>query len=219
MAIEIFWISGSPYAWRVLLAAEVKGVPYVSRLISVSKGENKTPEYLAMNPRGQVPLIKDGDFVLTESMAIVLYLDTLAERSPLFAGSARERARIFEAVSAITTGLDPATEAFADPIIFGRPDDPAPLVKNADRLKRELGYLEARLAGAPWLCGAAITAADIAAYPFLMFTLRAANKDFAKDLDLGLLPFEKHYPKLAAWAKQIEALPGYDRTYPPHWRE
>jgi hypothetical protein len=40
----------------------------------------------------------------------------------------------------------------------------------------------------------------------------------ARPLELGFLPLETTYPALAAWVKRIEALPGYERTYPPHWR-
>ena len=42
--VEIYWISGSPFSWRVLLTAEVKGIPYEGKLLEASKGEHKTPE-------------------------------------------------------------------------------------------------------------------------------------------------------------------------------
>ena len=60
--VEIYWISGSPFAWRVLLTAEVKGIPYEGKLLEASKGELKTPEFLAINPLGRVPTIRDGNF-------------------------------------------------------------------------------------------------------------------------------------------------------------
>jgi hypothetical protein len=60
--VEIYWISGSPFAWRVLLTAEVKGVPYEGKLLEASKGELKSPEFLAINPLGRVPAIRDGNF-------------------------------------------------------------------------------------------------------------------------------------------------------------
>jgi glutathione S-transferase len=50
MALEIFWGSGSPYSWRVLLAAEFKRLKYESRLLEFSKGHLKTLEFLQMNP-------------------------------------------------------------------------------------------------------------------------------------------------------------------------
>src|SRR5215813_8198463 len=73
--LEIYWGSGSPFAWRVLLAAELKRIPYESRLLEFSKGDLKTPEFLALNPRGKVPVIRDGDVVLAESLAIIAYLE------------------------------------------------------------------------------------------------------------------------------------------------
>ena len=53
--VEIYWISGSPFAWRVLLTAEIKGIPYEGKLLEASKGDLKTPEILAINPLGRVP--------------------------------------------------------------------------------------------------------------------------------------------------------------------
>src|SRR5262245_50066005 len=68
--LEIFWLSGSPYAWRGLLALEVKQLKYTSRLLDASKGEVKAPEYLKLNPRGTVPTLKDGEVIVRESLAI-----------------------------------------------------------------------------------------------------------------------------------------------------
>ena len=45
-----------------------------------------------------------------------------------------------------------------------------------------------------------------------------AGKDAAKNFELALLPLQRHYPAISAWCERIRALPGYDRTYPPHWR-
>src|SRR4051812_19147162 len=94
MTLQIYWGSGSPYAWRVLLAAELKRIPYESKLLEFSKGDLKTPEFLALNPRGKVPVIRDGDFVLAESMAIMAYLDRKQPEPPLFGRTAEETGRI-----------------------------------------------------------------------------------------------------------------------------
>ena len=219
MALDIWWISGSPYAWWVLLAAEVKGIAYESHLLSKTKRENRTPEYLAMNPHGRVPLIKDGDFILSESLAIVGYLDSKSTKTPLFGLNPRDTARVWEAVSQVLSNLQ--RDVFADPILSGRAkaDKPQPIRESAARLKTELGFFEERLASAPYLCGDTLSAADIALLPFLHFNLRAASRDTTRNLDLKILPLADNYPRLAVWAKRIEGLPGYDRTYPPHWRD
>ena len=99
MTLQIYWGSGSPYAWRVLLAAELKRIPYESKLLEFSKGDLKTPEFLALNPRGKVPVIRDGDFVLAESTAILAYLDRKHPEPPLFGRTAEEAGRVGQAVS------------------------------------------------------------------------------------------------------------------------
>ena len=74
MAIDIYWGSGSPYAWRVLLALEYKRVPYRSHLLQFSKQEHKSPQMLRLNPRGRVPVLKDGEHDIIDSVAICQYL-------------------------------------------------------------------------------------------------------------------------------------------------
>ena len=221
MAVEIFWISGSPFSWRVLLAAEVKGVAYESRLLSFDKAEHKTPEYRKLNPRGRTPFLHDGDFVLTESLALMVYLDRIGSGPPLFGASPQETARVFEVLSEITNDFERLGIAFAEPILSGTAVDagPAPILKAAGKLRGELMHFEARLTNHDYLAGGTVSAADLAGYTGFMLALRAAHKDIAKDLDLQLLPLEEHYPKIAEWTKRMETLPGYDKCYPPHWRE
>jgi glutathione S-transferase len=220
MAVEILWVSGSPFSWRVLLCAEVKAVDYQSHLLSLEKGEHKTPEYRKLNPRGRTPLLRDGDFVLTESVALMVYLDRIGSGPTLFGASPRESARVFEALSEISSDFERTAFAFAEPMLFGSatPGDPTPLVKGAGKMRAELAHFETRLAAHDYLAGATLSAADLAAYTGVIFALRAAGKEIAKDLDLQLLPIETHYPHLAAWTKRIEALPGYAKVYPPHWK-
>jgi len=49
--------------------------------------------------------------------------------------------------------------------------------------------------------------------------LRAASKDAAAAFNLGILPLSTSYPRLADWTQNVERIPGFARTYPPHWRE
>ena len=75
MALTLYWGSGSPFSWRVLLALEHKRLPYESQLLHFDKQEHQSPQMLKMNPRGRVPVLKDGDYVVFESVAILYYLD------------------------------------------------------------------------------------------------------------------------------------------------
>ena len=73
--IDVYWGSGSPYSWRVLLALEHKGLEYRSHLLQFSLQEHKAPHIVAMNPRGRLPILKHDDYVVFESVAVLYYLD------------------------------------------------------------------------------------------------------------------------------------------------
>ena len=220
MAIEIFWFSGSGYAWRAVLAAELKKVPYESRLIQASQGDHRSPEFLAMNPRGKVPVLRDGDLVVSESMAILAYLDRLYPEPPFFGATAAETAQIWRIVLDFDHYAQPAFTDLLLPIFFDQVDAKRDQVDAAaEQVREELATMESRLAGRSWLVGDALSAADVAIYPFIEGTLRAAGKPAAQPLDLGLLPFERTHPAIEAWRRRIMALPGYDAAYPPHWKE
>jgi glutathione S-transferase len=141
--MEIYWISGSPMAWRVLLTAEVKGIPYQGKLLEASKGELKTPEFLAINPLGRDPALRDGDFTLHESLAIMVYLDRKHPNPPLFGRTAEEAGRIFQCISEFISDFGPSNQRLIRSILFGPPlgaDD-----ARAEREKVHLGL--ARLEG------------------------------------------------------------------------
>ncbi len=217
---EIYWVSGSPYSWRVLLALEAKRVPYRSRLLEASKGELKSPEYLALNPRGKVPTLKDGDFVICESLAILQYPDRKHAEPALFGRDAREAARIWQLVSEYFSYLNGPVDRIVRPLYFGKANERADDIRAAaPEAHAELARLESIAQESKWLAGNELSAADIAIYPFVKSLLRAASKNEAKPLDLGFLPFEATYPRLDAWMKRVESLPGYERTVPPHWRQ
>jgi glutathione S-transferase len=217
MTLEIYWGSGSPFAWRVLLAAELKRIPYESKLLEFSKGQLKTPEFLALNPRGKVPVIRDGDFVLAESLAILSYLDRKHPEPPLFGRTPEETGRIWGAICDFDSYLrEPLT--IVNRWLFG--DKPrAPEVDEArERAASEIALLEGKLARGPWLVGDAPTAADLIWFPAMRILVRAGVRAEARTTELGLFPFAERYPAIGAWIARIEALPGYERTFPPHWR-
>lgn len=218
--MEIYWGSGSPFAWRVLLALEVKKIPYASRLLEFSKRQHKAPEYLALNPRGKVPTIRDGEFVLWESLAILAYLDRKVPEPPLFGHTPEDTGRVWKAIFEVVNYLEPAGYQIAGPIFFNKAEERAEEIRaGIEPLHAELKLMEARLSRSPWLAGGEISAADIVAYPLVETVLRAAGKDAAGSFDLKLLPIGETYPAIAAWRERVQALPGYGRTHPPHWRD
>jgi glutathione S-transferase len=219
--IELWWISGSPYAWRVMLALEVKQLAYETHLLVASDGQHKQPDYLAINPRGKVPAIRIGDFVLRESLAIMQYLDRAYPEIPLFGAAPEQSARIWQAaLEADTTFAPVIIDGINRPVFFGKTREMADEIKQqAGVLHELLGPVERTLETSDWIAGEQISAADIALYPFFAGLLRASEKDEARELDLGFLPLDDRYPNLDKWCSRITALPRYIETVPLHWRQ
>jgi len=219
MAVELYWGSGSPFAWRVMLTLEVKGLPYESKLLEFSKGDNRTPAYLELNPRGKVPTLKDGDYVLYESLAIMSYLDRKYPDPPLFGKTAEETGLIWQVLAECESYVVSAGDKVVRPIFSGKGLDKAEEISQAaETVRRELKMVDERLAGSQWLGGDNNSAADIGVFPLVQLLARAASKEAARPFNLGLLPLAQTFPNIARWAERIEALPNYQRTYPPHWR-
>ncbi len=227
MTLEVFWGSGSAPAWRVLLALAVKQVPYRSHLLSFSRGEHRSPELLAMNPRGKVPVIRDGAFCLSESLAILTYLDRKYPTPPLFGESPEAAGAIMRTIMEHECYGLAALSAFSRPLLFGRPDSHPDQQRDQhdkallalDGARSELARLEATLTASPFLATPTLSAADLFVFPQIKQFERALGKPGADTLEHGLGPLPAVFPQLAAWCGAIEALPGYEATYPPHWRE
>lgn len=217
MSLEIYWASGSPYAWRVLLAAELKHIPYESKLLEFSKGDLRTPEFLALSPRGKVPVIRDGDFALGESLAILNYLDRKHPEPPLFGRTAEETGQVWLLLADFESYLrDPLT--LVNRWLFG--DQPkTPEIEDAvGKVLAEIRRFEQRLARGGWLVGDTPTAADLVWFPAMRTIVRAGVRAEERARTLGLFPLAEAFPNIGAWIARVEALPGYHRTFPPHWR-
>src|SRR3990167_7074823 len=216
MALELYWGSGSPFAWRVMLTLEVKRLPYESKLLEFSKEDHKSPAYLKLNPRGKVPTLKDGGFVLYESLAIMAYRDRKSPDPSIFGRTPQETGLIWRAISETESYLVPAGNKLIVPIFFGKGLEKTDEIQAAAAtIRDELKRIDAALAGSVWTVGSCISAADIALFPLVQILLRAASKDAAKPLNLGFSPLAQTYPNVAAWVTRVEAIPGYEKTYPP----
>lgn len=220
MALDLYWGSGSPYSWRVLLALEYKRLSYTSHLLQFSKQEHKSPQMLQMNPRGRVPVLKDGDYVCFESLAILTYLDRKYPEPPLFGTTPEAAGTIMRVICEYQVYVEEHITKIIAAIFFqgleGRLDE---IAKAMQVVANEARTIESRLAKSSWLVGDALSAADIMVYPGIQLLLRALERREAQEIRARFLPLESHYPALAAWIRRVEALPGYEKTFPPHWRD
>ena len=221
MTIDVYWGSGSPFSWRVLLALEYKRLPYSNHLLQFSKQEHKSPQLLSLNFRGRVPVLKDGDYVVFESLAVLFYLDRKYPTPPLFGRSPEEAGVIMRVICEYQAYAEEHVMQIVN-AFFVRGPGQAPrtndLAEAMHRVASEARSIEARLAHSDWVVGESLSAADIVIFPSLQILLRALAKPEAQELSSRFLPLDVHYPALSRWIERVEALPGYEKTYPPHWR-
>jgi glutathione S-transferase len=220
MAITLYWGSGSPFSWRVLLALEHKQLQYESRLLQFDKQEHQSPHMLKLNPRGRVPVLKDGDYVVFESVAILYYLDVKYPERPIFGTSPEEAGVIMRVICEFQAYAEPSLGRIVTAILADRvAEDIDALTDAMHVVAREARTIEARLSKEAWIVGASYSATDMVIYPWIQLLRRALRREAAAELGARFLPMEKNYPALARWIQRIEAVPGYERTYPPHWRD
>lgn len=214
--ITFYFGSGSPYAWKVWLALEHKKLPYEAIRMSFDSGDLKTPAFTAVNPRQKVPALVDGGFAMYESAAMLEYLEDQypASGEPLWPKDMKARAVARRRAAEVVAYIDPINSK-----IFGEVFGPAGTTPNLQNIAEGKNMLFAELAriedwlDQDFLAGDKLSGADFTLYPYLAFLGRVDVRKPGHNLK-ALLP-----AKTAAWMKRIEALPYFEKTYPPHWKE
>jgi glutathione S-transferase len=158
--------------------------------------------------------------VCFESLAILHYLDRKFPERPLFGATAEEGGTVMRVICEYQAYADDHIMKIIYAILFqgveARMDEVA---RSMHIVASEARTIENRLSTSAWLVGESFSAADIVIFPSIQLLLRTLERREAQELRARLLPLEANYPAIAAWIRRVEALPGYDRTYPPHWRE
>lgn len=164
----------APSPRRVRMFAAEKGIHLELAEIDIGANEHRTPEFLAMNPRGEVPLlVLDDGTVLTESLAICRMLEAQVPEPNLWGRTVEERAAVDSAVDGLMyRWYVPTTQAFRHGHAFwaGRIEQVPAYADVARRLcVAELALLERTLADRTYVCLERFTMADIVAYTTLEF--------------------------------------------------
>jgi glutathione S-transferase len=220
MALTLYWGSGSPFSWRVLLALEHKRLSFDSQLLHFDKQEQQSPQMLKLNPRGRVPVLKDGDYVVFESVAILYYLEQKFPNIPIFGMSPEEAGVIMRVICEFQAYAEPFVQRITSAVFANRvADDVDALTDAMHVVGREARTIEGRLSKEDWIVGAHYSALDMVIFPWIQLLRRALDRPAASELGARFLPMETNYPALTRWVRRIESLPGYERTYPPHWRD
>jgi len=193
MTYTVHGTAASGNCHKVRMALDILGEPYAWREIDVLKGESRTPEFLAMNPNGKVPVlaIDDATF-LPESNAILWYL---AEGTALLPDERLARARVLQWMFFEQYSHEPAIAVARFIRCFLKKDDDPRLPELARRGDAALGVMERHLATHDWFVGDRLTIADLALFAY---THKAADGGF----DLA------HYPAVSAWLARCRRTPG-----------
>ena len=185
----------SGHVHRVRLFLSILGLPFDAIEIDFMQRAHRTPEFLALNAFGQVPVIEDGDVVLADSNAILVYLNERYASDPTRwmprdpEGAAHVQRWLSVAAGPLANG--PAAARVL--VVFNRPADPTETVARSHAL---LQVMEAQLGTEAFLAGATATLADLANYAYVAC---------APEGNVSLEP----YPQLRAWLERVEALPGF----------
>jgi glutathione S-transferase len=199
MALVLYNYDLDENCYKVRLALSMLTIEHEIVAVNAFPGkEQETPPFLAMNPMGTLPILKDGDLTLFGAEAILAYLSRSQDGSGRWlpadgAGFALSMQWLLFAAG----DLSVATRARAN-ALFGTPGDEAALRAGA---RRAIGAMEDAMtvngfAGQDWFTGPAPTIADVALFPAF-----ALSRDFGVDHD--------EYPALRKWARRFRALPGF----------
>jgi glutathione S-transferase len=169
--------AGAPNPKKVRVYLAEKGLSLPVQPVDIVSGQNRTPEFLARNPLGGLPVLElDDGSHLTESLAIIEYLEELHPTPSMVGGTPLERARVREAERICELGiLNSVATIFQNtsPFFAGRLKQSSDAAANATtRLENSLKVLDTKLATSPFVAGTAPSIADctlLAALDFAAF--------------------------------------------------
>lgn len=205
MTIELYVFPPSPRCFKAMAVANHLGLDWTLRLIDIVKGDQKTPDYAALNPNMRVPTLKDGDYVLWEANAIVQYLALQRPDSGLLPKD--ERARIdmtrwqfWDLAHWGPCCVPLIGEYVIKPHVMksGEPDMAA-VAKGTAFFHSGAKILDGQLKDKAFVTGPTLTLAD--------FTL-GAMLIYAKAAHFPLEP----YGEIRRWYSELSALPAWQKT-------
>jgi glutathione S-transferase len=203
--MKLYCFPPSPNTWKVLAAAHEMKVPLELAIVDLTKGEQRKPEYLALNPTGRTPTLVDGSFTLWESSAIMSYLADKTE-TPLWPRDARTRADIVRWESwqgqHWSRGVVPFLfENLVKGVMkMGGPDETV-LAQAGQLFHQEAAVLDRHLGRQEWLVGEAATLADYVVVAPLLYAEPAK------------IPLDQ-YANIRRWLGVQAAMPAWRQTAP-----
>jgi len=192
-ALKLHRFAKSGHCHRVELMLSILRLPYELIDVDLRAGAQKQPAFIALNCFGQVPVLEDGDLVLADSNAILVYLAESYGGSRWRPASPVAAAEIQRWLSVAAGPLAFGPAAARAAVLFGAPHDVNVARSRAQNL---FTVFESELAKRPFLAGETATIADLANYSYVAH---------APEGGVSLA----RYPRIRAWLASIEALEGF----------
>ncbi|OUM31043.1 glutathione S-transferase family protein [Pseudomonas putida] len=191
--IKLYNFPKSGHAHRIELMLSLLNLPTELVFVDLAKGAHKQPDFLALNPFGQVPVIDDNGTVVADSNAILLYLAKKYDNGTWLPEEPAAAARVqrWLSVAAGPLAFGPAAARLVT--VFGAAFNTDEVIARAHTL---LKVIDAELAKTPFLAGSTPTIADIANYSYIAH---------APEGNVSLEP----YANVRSWLARIESLPGF----------
>ena len=170
--MKLFYFPVAPNPTKVRTYIAEKGIEIEQELVSLMEGAQKKPEFLAKNPLGKLPVLEfDDGSVLTESLAIIRYLEELHPEPDMVGTTPRERAHISELERICENGVLSATARYvhATNSPLGLPPKPDVAELAWDNLQANLEVLDERIGAGPFVAGDRVTIADCTLWAGLQF--------------------------------------------------
>ncbi|XP_029299466.1 glutathione S-transferase A-like [Cottoperca gobio] len=209
--MTLLWGSGSPPCWRIMIVLEEKNLQgYNQKLLSFEKMEHKSKEVMDMNPRGQLPSFKHKNYVLNDSYAACMYLESqFSQGNKLIPDCPAEQALMYQRMFECPDFHQKmATVIYYNWKVPEAERHDSAVKRNREALTAEIklweGYLEK--ASGPFVAGKNFSLADVMFFPSVAYLYR-----------FGFC--EARYPKLAAYYNSLKDRPSIKATWPPTWLE
>ena len=198
-AIKLYRHPVSGHSHRVEVFLSILRLNAVIEDVQLSKGEHKSPDFLKKNIFGQLPVLEDGDFVLADSNAILVYLASRYDPDRTWLPENPEAAAEVQRFLSVAAGKIASGPAIARIInVFNTKADPTTPIAIAHSV---FEVLNAHLADRQWLATDKPTIADLANYTYIA---HAPEGNISLDA----------YPHIQAWLKRVEDLEGFHPLRP-----
>lgn len=208
--IDLYGMS-SPNVFKVSIMLEEIGLPYNIKYISVYKGDQYKPEFLAIGPNNKVPVIVDSDgpdgkpFPVFESGAILIYL---AEKTGmLLSADPAERSVTLQWLMMQMSSVGPMIGQLNHFLRLAPEVNEYAITRYTSEMRRILDVLETRLSQRPYLAGKAYSIADIAVLPWLRVAFAYLPPFHGKPT----IEACAEYPNLSRWFHKLLERPGVKR--------